>query len=200
MAASFETLSHRASDCVHHQNLEDFYEFLRTYTDIFTKNVYATKDFTYSNLKNIIKNVKLVVLSGEKDSCVVIMQGGDYDMKFQNMIDDGIRQGIYSLTVDTTLSDLKKFQDFLRRSFKGKYDRYEYMRPISNQNGKIDATAKTHQFHSLENITIENLKFRPIISQIGTYTYNAAKVLSDDLKPLFQNEYKVSDTEFCFTD
>ena len=28
-------------------------------------------------------------------------------------------------TVDATLSDLKKFQDFLRRNFKGKYDRYE---------------------------------------------------------------------------
>ena len=28
LAANFETLWHRASDCVHHQNLEDFHEFL----------------------------------------------------------------------------------------------------------------------------------------------------------------------------
>ena len=71
------------------------------------------------------------------------------------------------------------------------------MRPISNQPGKIYATAKTHKFDSLENITIQNLKFRPIISQIGTYTYNAAKVLpaSDYLKPLCQNEYKINDTQ-----
>ena len=170
---------------------------MRAYSDIFTKNVYATKDLTYGNLKDIIKNDKLVVLSGDKDSRVIIQREG-YDMKLQNMINDGISQGIYASTVDTTLSDLKKFQDFLRRSFKGKYDRYEYMRPISNQNGKIDATAKTHQFHSLENITTENLKFLPIISQIGTYTYNAAKVLSDYLKPLCQNEYKINDTEGFF--
>lgn len=31
----------------------------------------------------------------------------------ENMIDDEIRQGICSATVDTTFSDLKKFQDFL---------------------------------------------------------------------------------------
>ena len=146
--------THKTSDCVHHQYLEDFHEFLRAYTDIFTRNVYATKDFTYSNLKNIIKNDKLVVLSGDQDSCVVIMQRGDYDIKLQNMIDDGIREGTNSPTVDTHLSDLKKFQDFICQNFKRKYDRYEDMRPVSNQPGKIYATAKTHKFDSLEGITI----------------------------------------------
>ena len=195
LAANFETHLHRASDCVHHQNLENCHEFLRAYTDIFTKNVYATEDFTYSNLKNIIKNDKLVILSGDKDLCVVIMRRGDKDIKLQNMIDDGIRQGIYPPLVDTNLSDLKKFQDFLCRNFNGKLDRYEDMRPISNQPGKIYATAKTHKFDSLENITIQNLKFHSIISQIETYTYNTAKVLSDYLKLLCQNEYKIKDTQ-----
>ena len=73
-------------------------EFLRGYTDIFTKNVYATKDFTHSNLQNIIKNDKLVLLSGDKDSCVVIIQREEYDMKLQNMVDDVIRKGNYSPT------------------------------------------------------------------------------------------------------
>ena len=41
-------------------------------------------------------------------------------MKLQNMIDDGIRQGIHSPTVGTTL---EKFQDFFCQNFKGKYDR-----------------------------------------------------------------------------
>ena len=103
------------------------------------------------------------------------------------MIDDGIRQGIYSPTVDTTLSDLKKFYDFLCQNIKGKYDKHEDMRPISNQPGKMYAAAKTHKFDSLESITIQNLKFRLIISQVGPYTCNAAKVLSDHLKPLCQN-------------
>ena len=66
---------------------------------------------------------------------------------------------------------------------------------MSNQSGKIYATAKTHKFDSMEYITIPNLKFRPIISQIRTYTYNAAKVLSKYLKLLRQSEYKINDTQ-----
>ena len=34
-------------------------------------------------------------------------------MRHQNMIINEMRQGIYSPTVDNTLSDLKKFQKFL---------------------------------------------------------------------------------------
>ena len=32
-------------------------------------------------------------------------------------------------------------------------------------------------------ITTEKLKFRPIIAQTGTYTYNAAQVIAEYLKP-----------------
>ena len=113
-------------------------------------------------------------------------------MKLQNMIDDGIRQGIHSPTVGTTL---KKFQDFFCQNFKGKYDRQEDMKLKSNQPSKIHAIAKTHKFDCLENITIQNLKIYPTISQIGTYNYNATKVLPDYLKPLCQNEYKINDTQ-----
>ena len=64
------------------------------------------------------------------------------------------------------------------------------MRPISNQPGKIYATTKTHKFYSLENATVQNIKFRPTISQIGIYSYNAPKVLSDYLKQFCQNNTK----------
>ena len=101
------------------------------------------------------------------------------------MIDEGITNGTYAPTVDTTLNDLKKFQDFLLRNFKGKFDRYKDLRPVSNQPGRLYATTKTHKY---------KLKFRPIISQVGTCTYNA-KVIADYLKPLFQNEYKTNDTQ-----
>ena len=46
------------------------------------------------------------------------------------------------------------------------------MRAMSNQPGHIYATAKIHKFNSLHEINIDNLKFRPIFSQIGTYNYN----------------------------
>ena len=147
-------------------------------------------------MKNLIENKDLVVISGDKDSCVVILRRGDYDKKLQGMIAEGITNGTYARTVDTILNDLKKFKDFLRRNFKGKFDCYKNMRPVSNQPGRLYATAKTHKFSSLDEITIEKLKFRPIISQIVTYTYNAAKVIVDYLEPLCQNEYKINDTQF----
>ena len=53
------------------------------------------------------------------------------------------------------------------------------MRRISYQLGKIFPNAKTHKSDSLEDITIQNFKFRPIISHKVTYAYNPVKVLSD---------------------
>ena len=61
------------------------------------------------------------------------------------MIDEGITNGTHAPTVDTILNDLRKFQDFLCRNFKDKFDRYKDMRPVSNQSGRLYAKAKTHK-------------------------------------------------------
>ena len=45
-------------------------------------------------------------------------------------------------------------------------------------------------------IILENLKFRPNIAQSGTYTYNAALVIDDYLKPLCSdNDYIIRNTQ-----
>ena len=41
----------------------------------------------------------------------------DYGMKLKNIIDDGIKKGFYSLTVDTTLSNFKKKSRFSSPKF-----------------------------------------------------------------------------------
>ena len=68
------------------------------------------------------------------------------------------------------------------------------MRPVSNQSGRFFATAKTHKFTSLNDITVENLKLRPIIDLTGTYTYNTSKVIANYLRPLSKNQCTISDT------
>ena len=124
------------------------------------------------------------------------MNKSDYQNKMQQMINDGIRDGIYKVTVDNTLGDLKTFKSFLYRNFYGKYEHYEKMMPKSNQPGQLYGTAKTHKFNSIEDITLENLKFRPIIAESGTYTYNAAQVIADYLKPLCSdNNYIIRNTQ-----
>ena len=195
LAVNMETISNSPTKCVEGNKVEDFHEFLRAYTDIFSKNIYATKDFTYKNLKNMINNDKLAIVSGDKDSCVIIITREDYNDKLEAMLNDGISKGIYAPTEDTTLRDLKLFQGFLHRNFKDKHHKYEEMRPASHEPGKLYATAKTHKSSSLDHITVDNLMFRPIISQVGTYTYNGSRVISQYLKPLCDNEYKINDTQ-----
>ena len=86
------------------------------------------------------------------------------------MIEDGTIESTHN-----TLWDLKRFQGFFYRHFCKRKD-YEVMRPRSNQPGRFFATAKTHKCDSIEDISLDSLKLRPMIDQTGTYIYNASKV------------------------
>ena len=61
LAANFETLAQRTSDSVEAHRLKEQHEFLRGYTDIFTKNIFQTKDYTYHNLKKLIREKDVAV-------------------------------------------------------------------------------------------------------------------------------------------
>ena len=68
------------------------------------------------------------------------------------------------------------------------------MLPKSNQPGQLYGTAKTNKRNSIEHITLENLKLRPIIAQSGSYTYNTGQVIADYLKPFSDNDYITRNT------
>ena len=63
--------------------MEYFRGHLRKMTNKFTQNIYHTKDDTYRNLRHLIQNKDIVVLSGDKDSSVVVMNKKDYILKVQ---------------------------------------------------------------------------------------------------------------------
>ena len=130
-------------------------------TDIFTKNVFQTKDCIYHNLKKLIREKDVVVMKGGKDSSVVILNKTDYIEKLENMVKEGTDKGTYTLTEDNTIKYLKNFKQFLIRNFKGYY-KLDYMLPTSNQPARIYASAKTHKFSSVDSININDLKFQPI--------------------------------------
>ena len=94
---------------------------------------------------------------------------------------------------DKTQEDLDKFQHFLCCNFKN-HPKFSDMRPVSNQPVRLFATAKNHKFDDLSLITLDDLKFRPIIGQSNTYTYNAVKIVSNYLQPLTRNDYFIKDT------
>ena len=78
LAANFESLADRIIDNLQRDQRENFHEFLRAYVDIFTKSVYTTTDYTYKHLKIIINDKNLVVVSGDNESCVVLIDKTDY--------------------------------------------------------------------------------------------------------------------------
>ena len=111
--ANFESLVQKVDSEIFNKEREDFHECLLAYCDTSTKNVYSAKDYTFSNLKRLIKDDTLVLLPGDKDCCVIIMDKVDYMNKIEEMINNGIQKGVYVETEDNKLRDLKRFQDFL---------------------------------------------------------------------------------------
>ena len=82
------------------------------------------------------------------------MNKEDYVNKLQNMINEGITDGVYVETQDETLQDLKRFQDFLYRNFR-KYEKYDDMFPFPNKPAQLYGTAKTHKFNEIKDIKKE---------------------------------------------
>ena len=74
----------------------------------------------------ILNEPNIAVVSGDKESSVLIMNRSDYFNKLQHMIDEGIQNGVDIVTEDRTLEDLKLFCSFLYHTFK-KYEHYEKM-------------------------------------------------------------------------
>ena len=60
------------------------------------------------------------------------------------------------------------------------------MCPVSNQPGRFFAIANTNKFTSLNDITDENLKLRPIIDLTRTYTYNTSKIVAKLFTTIFK--------------
>ena len=85
---------------------------------------------------NILSKI-VVVISGDKESCLVLSKRSDYDKKLQSLIDEGIINGTYASTTESTLNDLKKIQYLLSRNFKVKFAQYKDMQLISNQSGRL---------------------------------------------------------------
>ena len=77
-------------------------------------------------------NKDIVILKGDKDSSIALMNRSDYIEKLEVIIDDGIKKGIHEVTTDSTLQDLKRFQDFLYINFR-EYERYKIMYPKNNR-------------------------------------------------------------------
>lgn len=109
------------------------------------------------------------------------------------MIEKGLADGTYAESEDTTIEDLKHFKDFLYRNFKD-HPKYKKILPTSHRPARMYGTAKTHKFDNYDEITVENLKLRPIVDQCGTMVYTAAQVMAEYIRPLNDSQYIIKNT------
>ena len=99
------------------------------------------------------------------------------------------------LSTDTTKSNESKVQRTLLK-IKNKVDKstYEKIYPSGSNPGKFYGTGKIHKLEAEEITNVEKLPLRPIISNIGTATYETARYLCKLLAPLGKSDYTVSNT------
>ena len=192
LAVELETLASFLDDKIEPEKKATLHESLRSYLNRFTNNIFQTKDYTYKKLQNI-RNLGLCVINGDKDSSITIIKESDYKGKLDQEINTGIADGTYEITEDRTHEDLTNFQQFLYRNFKNS-PVYNKLWPDSNQPGRAFLTAKTHKFENFTDISLENLKFRMIVDQTGTFANKASRFLNEYLKPLVDTRFIINNT------
>ena len=98
LLSAFELLLNQVSSRIPVGQHEDFKHFLRVHSNLFHQNIFSTPDCTYKVLQKLATDPDLVVLSGDKDSSVVIMQRADYVNKLETMIEEGMANRKYVVT------------------------------------------------------------------------------------------------------
>ena len=156
LAVESESLVTTVDELVTPEQKEEFHEFLRHTTDLLSQNVYHTKDNTFKETHKIRKNNNVVILPGDKDSSVIIMNRSDYTKKVESMLQQGISEGKYVKTEDNILKELKSFQSFIYRHFK-KLTFYKDMMPSSHQPTRFFTNGKTQKFENFDDINIKEL-------------------------------------------
>ena len=108
LGIELESLASSVNTFVPQECKEEFHQFIKNTTYKFLNNVYRTKDTIYHKTKVIRENRDITILSGDKDSSIV-MNKKDYNRKIGGMINEGIQQERYEETDDNISKELESF-------------------------------------------------------------------------------------------
>ena len=131
-------------------------------------------------IQNLSKNKEIVILKQEKGRGIVILDRGKYMEKCLSILNTS---QFAEIDHDPTAYVKGKAKRTLRK-IKSKLQSFVYSKiyQIGSFPGKFYRTAKL--YNASNNSIVEHLPLRPIISNIGTATYDLAKSLAQLLKPL----------------
>ena len=130
----------------------------------------------------------------DKGNAVVIVNRNEYVEKVEQILNDSTKfQKLTSDPLKDTLKREKQLRSFLldlKKQDTINDALYERLAPTGSKPGILYGLPKVHK---------ANLPFRPILSAIGTHSYNLSKFLLSLLSPLLTSRYLLSGT-FSFLD
>ena len=143
-------------------------------------------------IRNLAKNQEIAILRQDKGRGVVIMDRSVYDRKCKQFLDS---EKFVKLDSDPTATFQSKMQRTLL-SMKNAFDAktYKKLYPSSSRPGLFFGLAKVHKVPKGVK-DVEVLPLRPVISNIGTATYETSKYLAELLKPLSKSQYTIESTK-----
>ena len=142
-------------------------------------------------INNLRRNKDLVILKQDKGKGVVLLDRTVYIEKCLSVLNT---QQFQQLDISPTAANEHKIQRVLRK-IKSKLTQQEYNRlyPTGSNAGKFYGSAKLHKLPTFG--TVDQLPLRPIISNIGTASYQLAKHLAKLLLPLSKNQCTINSTK-----
>ena len=136
--------------------------------------------------KSLAQNKSICICKPDKGNGIVVIDKCDYVNKLSNFLSD--QSKFVELTDNPTLERERKLQVHLYYlKCRGALDlpTYNKLRPSGSKPGRIYGLSKVHK---------TDIPMRPIVSSIGTYSYELSKYLVDLLKPLTTNDYTIKDS------
>ena len=150
----------------------------------------------YQALKNLKANKDIVIHKSDKGNSVVIVDRDAYLKRLSEMVNDESKFEKVDVAPDKDYNFMvkeKSVVDTLLSELVDKKSIDEYTRSKLSPDGP--KPARLYGLPKIHKPPVDGLpKYRPIISQIGSATYNLAKFLLPFLEPLTTNQYTVRDT------
>ena len=142
-------------------------------------------------LEKLYKNPDIVILRQDKGRGVVLLDKSVYVNKGENFLNG---PEFEKLEQDPTKTFQRNVQETLlesKKKFSSKV--YKKLYPSSSRPGLYFGLAKVHKLNG--STDVNQLPMRPVISNIGTATYELSKYLADLLRSLTKSGYSIDSTK-----
>ena len=180
-------VSNLNKECVKSRLGDSAYTSFKQVSNISEKNLSKEE---VKALNKLLKNKDIVIQKADKSNNIVILNKSDYVFKLSKILKDISKFKRVNIEEGKVLNRLIHMEERIIRllkSLEGQGEISEKERndlyPSGSKPGVLYGLAKIHK--ALEDGTPS---FRPILSAIGTPTYNLAKFCDQLLKPLRSND------------